>query len=88
MTDEERKRRIIEAGRKAIDELIKVAEEPIITDTDNDITADKMKNAAQAKKTAIMDAFEIYTKIQAEEANLITPPNEKTGGFAERRSTK
>ncbi len=47
------KLRIIEAGYKAVNHLVKVAEEDIInTDSDTDVSADKMKNAAAAKKLA------------------------------------
>jgi hypothetical protein len=58
------KLRIIEAGYKAVNHLIKVAEEDIIdTESDTDVSADKMKNAAAAKKLAIFDAFEILNRI-------------------------
>ena len=36
MDTKETKKSIIQAGRKAIKELIKVAEEPIITNTEDD----------------------------------------------------
>jgi len=65
------KLRIIEAGYKAVNHLVKVAEEDIInTDSDTDVSADKMKNAAAAKKLAIFDAFEILSRIEAEKENL------------------
>lgn len=72
------KKRLCEAGRKAVDELIKIAEEPIInrvtaSDEDSateDLSADKMTRAAQAKKICIMDAFEILAKVETEEAIL------------------
>ena len=87
------KLRIIEAGYKAVNHLVKVAEEDIInTDSDNaDVAADKMKNAAAAKKLAIFDAFEILSRIEAEKENLdsadrgISKTDTKQG-FAERRS--
>ena len=62
------KLKIISAGYKAVEELIKVAEEGIIgsIDSDDELSADKLKNAAQAKKLAIFDAFEILNKIQSE----------------------
>ena len=50
------KKNIIQAGRIAVDELIKVAKEPII-DFGPDISADRLKNAAATKKLAIFDAF-------------------------------
>jgi hypothetical protein len=69
-----------------------VAEEDIInTESDTDVSADKMKNAAAAKKLAIFDAFEILSRIEAEKENLdsvdrgISKTDTKQG-FAERRS--
>ena len=73
-----------------MEELIKVAKEPIV-DSGDDITADRLKNAAATKKLAIFDAFEILTRIQEEE-NLLkgkTPEERKEEsfkGFAEGRS--
>ena len=49
MNTKETKQNIIQAGRKAVDELIKVAKEPIV-DSDDDISADRLKNAAAHKK--------------------------------------
>ena len=57
---------IIQAGQVAVEELIKVAKEPIV-DSDDDISADRLKNAAATKKLAIFDAFEILNRIQEEE---------------------
>ena len=89
MSEKETKKNIIAAGRVAIDELIKVAQEPIV-ENDDDLTADKLKNAAATKKLAIFDAFEILTRIQEEEALLDDSVKEtkgsKFGGFAEKRS--
>ena len=86
------KLRIIEAGYKAVNHLIKVAEEDIInTESDTDVSADKMKNAAAAKKLAIFDAFEILSRIESEKENIdssdrgISKTDTKQG-FAERRS--
>jgi len=90
MNTKETKLNIIRAGRKAVEELIKVAEEKIV-DSGDDISADRLKNAAATKKLAIFDAFEILTRIQTEEDLL----NEKITevvkeksfkGFAEGRS--
>ena len=91
MNTKETRKNIIRAGRKAVDELIKVAEEKIITHTDDDVSADRLKNAAATKKLAIFDAFEILQRIQQEEDMLNEKPNEvkeqKTfRGFAEGRS--
>ena len=90
MNTKERKNKIIEAGYKAVEELIKVAEEKIITNTDDDVSADRLKNAAATKKLAIFDAFEILTRIEEEKAVLENKTVETTkkafGGFAEERS--
>ena len=90
MNIKETKRNIIQAGQKAVEELIKVAKEPIV-DSDDDISADRLKNAAATKKLAIFDAFEILNRIQ-EEDNLLegkAPGEAKEKvfrGFAEGRS--
>ena len=80
---------IIQAGHKAVEELIKVAKEAIV-DSDDDISADRLKNAAATKKLAIFDAFEILNRIEEENNiidNKITDKKETTfSGFAERRS--
>tara|TARA_R100001463_G_scaffold22245_1_gene53342 strand:+ start:1901 stop:2152 length:252 start_codon:yes stop_codon:yes gene_type:complete len=80
---------IIQAGHKAVEELIKVAKEAIV-DSDDDISADRLKNAAATKKLAIFDAFEILNRIQEESNILEDKPTEKKettfSGFAERRS--
>ena len=52
-----------------MEELIKVAKEPIV-DSDDDISADRLKNAAATKKLAIFDAFEILSRIEDEENML------------------
>ena len=82
--------KIIQAGLKAVEELIKVAKEKIV-DSDDDVSADRLKNAAATKKLAIMDAFEILNKIQTEEDLLNQKPKEVKEekafrGFAEGRS--
>ena len=90
MNIKETKRSIIQAGQIAVEELIKVAKEAIV-DSGDDITADRLKNAAATKKLAIFDAFEILNRIQEEE-NLLEgrEPEDKGGkvfkGFAEGRS--
>ena len=91
MNTKETKKSIIRAGRKAVEELIKVAEEKIITNTEDDVSADRLKNAAATKKLAIFDAFEILNRIQEEENILEGKSSEdkKTKvfkGFAEGRS--
>ena len=89
MNVKETKKNIIQAGQRAVEELIKVAKEPIV-DSDDDISSDRLKNAAATKKLAIFDAFEILTRIQEEENILDNKPTEKKentfSGFAERRS--
>jgi len=69
MNTKETKKSIIQAGQIAVDELIKVAKEPIV-DTADDISADRLKNAAATKKLAIFDAFEILNRMEEEEAIL------------------
>jgi SHS2 domain-containing protein len=91
MNTKETKRSIIQAGQKAVEELIKVAKEAIV-DSDDDLSADRLKNAAATKKLAIFDAFEILTRIEEEEERLNEKPkNDKKEersfrGFAEGRS--
>jgi ASC-1-like (ASCH) protein len=90
MNTKETKKKIIQAGQKAVEELIKVAKEKIV-DSDDDVSADRLKNAAATKKLAIFDAFEILNRIQLEEDILNEKPKEvkeqKTfKGFAEGRS--
>jgi len=89
MKIKETKLNIIQAGQIAVEELIKVAKEKIV-DSEDDISADRLKNAAATKKLAIFDAFEILSRIEEEE-NIINekPANtqvESFKGFAEGRS--
>ena len=90
MNTKETRKNIIQAGRKAVDELIKVAEEKIITNTEDDVSADRLKNAAATKKLAIFDAFEILARIEEEKNILEDKPKETKEksfkGFAEGRS--
>lgn len=87
----ELKKRIIDSGYKAVEELIKVAEEKIVTHMEDDLSADKLKNAAAAKKLAIMDAFEILKRVE-EENNIIEgvvgDKNVSNKGFAEKFASK
>ena len=76
MNIKETKKNIIQAGHKAVEELIKVAKEAIV-DSDDDISADRLKNAAATKKLAIFDAFEILNRIQEEEDMLNNKPKEQ-----------
>ena len=90
MNTKETKKNIIQAGQIAVEELIKVAKEAIV-DSKEDISADRLKNAAATKKLAIFDAFEILNRIQEEE-NLLEGKVPEEGkekvfrGFAEGRS--
>ena len=91
MNTKETKKNIIQAGHIAVEELIKVAKEPIV-DTTDDVSADRLKNAAATKKLAIFDAFEILNRMEEEEALLENKPTEENKvqrefkGFAEGRS--
>ena len=90
MNTKKTKKNIIQAGQKAVEELIKVAKEAIV-DSDDDISADRLKNAAATKKLAIFDAFEILNRIEEEKNILEEKPKEEKKekafrGFAERRS--
>jgi len=89
MNSIETKRSIIAAGHEAIKELVKVAKEKIV-DSEEDISADRLKNAAATKKLCILDAFEILNRIQEEEGMIAeaTKDSNKPAfrGFAEGRS--
>lgn len=98
----ELKEKLIESGYKAVEELIKVAEAPIIkkkgVDLSDELAAEKMKNAAAAKKTAMFDAYDILDKIHEQEKLLKAAdgepveeekPKKNTDiGFAEDRAKK
>ena len=89
MNAKDLKSNIIQAGYKAVHELIRVAEEEIIVEGDDELAADRLKNAAATKKLAIFDAFEILTRIEAEKNLMENKPvesKESFSGFAERRS--
>ena len=88
MNIKETKKKIIQAGQKAVEELIKVAKEKIV-DSDDDVSADRLKNAAATKKLAIFDAFEILKRIEDEKQLLEggdIKKNNTPKGFAESRS--
>ena len=90
MNIKETKQNIILAGHKAVLELIKVAEEAILNNGDDDLSADKLKNAAATKKLDIFDAFEILSRIEEEEKMLLDGDRDTEvkvfKGFAEGRS--
>ena len=91
-SNEDIKLKIIAAGHKAVEQLIKVAEEDILkVGTEDELAADRLKNAAMTKKLAIFDAFEILNRIEAEHESIeaikrgVSLTDSKQG-FAERRS--
>ena len=90
--NKEIKLRIIEAGYAAVERLIKVAEEEIIKPGEEDeVAADKLKNAAATKKLAIFDAFDILNRITSEKEDIDieeqgAKKSDSKRGFAERRS--
>ncbi len=92
MNPRELRLRIIEAGYKAVEQLIKVAKEDIIKhDPEDELAADRLKNAAATKRLAIFDAFDILNRIEAEKTNLQEATNESSKldskqGWAERRA--
>ena len=92
MDSKEIKLEIIQAGRRAVKQLIKVAKEEIIKpDPEDELAADRLKNAAATKKLAIFDAFEILNRVDAEQESLDIASKgvsvtQTKQGFAERRS--
>ena len=91
MESNEIKLEIIKAGERAVRQLIKVAKEEIIKpNPDDELAADRLKNAAATKKLAIFDAFEILKRIEEEKALLeggvVETKTNKPRGFAESRS--
>jgi|TARA_R110000822_G_scaffold120913_7_gene254606 hypothetical protein len=92
MNSKEIKLKIIEAGHRAVEQLIKVAREEIIKhDLEDGLSADRLKNAAATKRLAIFDAFEILSRIDTEQEAIesLDKGESKTNtkqGFAERRS--
>lgn len=83
---------IIKAGEIAVRELIRVAKEEIITgDPNNELAADRLKNAAATKKLAVFDAFDILNRIEEERNTLegnddSVKKNNSNKGFAEKFS--
>jgi hypothetical protein len=87
------KLKIIDAGHKAVEELIKIAQEPILNSNEqgDELAPDKLKNAAATKKLAIFDAFEILNRIESERESIESNDKgisriESKQGFAERNS--
>lgn len=87
----DKKDRVLRAAEKSVDELIKVLEQPIVNySIDDDLSADKMKNAAAAKRLAFEDALSIIERIDAERAkdsdSSMPVVLVGSGGFAEGRA--
>lgn len=85
------RQRIIDATYTSINELIKVLEESIVGEDGGDLSADKLKNAVAAKRTAFEDALYLLQRIDSEEEIISknkTNKDEvgKIQTFAERRS--
>ena len=89
MDIKKKKESIIQAGYRAVDELVKVAKEAIVQ-TEDDVSADRLKNAAATKKLAIFDALEILNRIETEKSLLENKPvqakENSFSGFAEKKS--
>jgi hypothetical protein len=84
------RQRIIDAAYKSINELIKVLEESIVGEEGGDLSADKLKNAVSAKRTAFEDALYLLQRIDNEEEMISKKTDEKNESksmqtFAERR---
>lgn len=88
------RRRIIAAAEKAVAELIKIAKSTVSVidsneESDDSLSSDKLKSAAQTKKIAVFDAFDILDRIELEKEKLKSiERGESTSksGFAERRA--
>jgi len=93
MSEDLRKKRerLLKAAEKGIDELINILESPIGS-LDGDLAADKMKNAAAAKRLAFEDALSILQGIEDERTKIeegpVTEVTLGASGFAEGRSKK
>lgn len=88
-TTEEFKQAVIDASKIAIQELIIVLKEPIITgEMAKDVAADRLKNASATKKLAMLDALEMIARIDIEETLLKEGKNSETItiGFAEKNA--
>jgi hypothetical protein len=87
----DKKDRVLRAAEKSVDELIKVLEQQIVNySIDDDLSVDKMKNAAAAKRLAFEDALSILERIDAERAKETVSSMpvvlSGSGGFAEGRA--
>jgi hypothetical protein len=94
MESEKLKIKIIAAGKRAVEQLIRVAQEEIIKpDPEDELAADRLKNAAATKKLCIFDAFDILSKIEGEQENINLANSsgsriDSKQGFAEQRAKK
>jgi len=86
-----KKQEIINVGWETIDYLLDIAKEKVITgDKEEDLSADKLKNAAAMYKLVITDAFDIVNRISEEQDMLEgkvkedEPKKKNRKGFAER----
>jgi len=80
MDIKEYKEKIFKSAEIAVNELIKVMEDPIITgDKGEDLSADKLKNAAMSKKLSVFDALEIMARID-EEKKILQAAEEELNG--------
>lgn len=59
-----KRKEILEAAMKAIDELIGVLRDPITSNPEDALSADKMKNAVAAKRLAFDDALYMLERIE------------------------
>jgi hypothetical protein len=89
--EKDTKQRIIEAGKRAIEHLIKVAEEDIdLNDfkSDDEFDASAFKSYTSTKKIAVFDSIDILERITEVENSLNgdTPRNTVSQGFAESRA--
>lgn len=86
---EEYKRDIIAASKKAVEHLITVLAEPIVTNTEDDVSVEKLKSAVQTKKIAMFDALDMVARIDLEEINLNEGGyNHENTGIAERKTNR
>lgn len=79
------------ACNKALEHLRVVIEEPIITYSEDDVSADRLKSAVQTKKIAAFEYLDILNKKSEVEAEITgeEPKKQETSiGFAERNIRK
>lgn len=85
---------VLRAAEVAVDELITVLKSKIITHGEEDLTADKLKNAASAKRLSFEDALAMLSQIEKERQDMENDDNPEKSidlgskGFAEGRVKK